>query len=84
MDHTVNLGMCGKDLIEAFFIGDVDLVEVWSRSTEQLYAIEGNFGRIVETVNDHDLIAMLEEGQRGERSDVTGASVELDISIAMV
>jgi len=81
MDDTVDIGILSKDFVQCLFVCDIDMVEVWSLPAEQLDAVEGDFGGIVETVDDHDLVAMLEESERGEGSDVTGSSAQFDISM---
>jgi hypothetical protein len=58
--------MRSKDLVQCILICDVDFVEVWSLSAEELDAVEGDFRGIVQTIDDYDLVAMLEESQRGE------------------
>lgn len=80
MDNTINVGMGSKDLVQCLLICDVDLVEVWSLAAEELDAVEGDFGGIVQAVDDHNLVAMLEEGERGEGAYVTG-STESKVSV---
>ena len=82
MDHAVNFGMRSKDIVQCLFICDIDFVEVWSLAAEKLDAIEGDFGGIVQTVDNHDLVAMLEEGKRSEGPNIAGTSVRLNISMA--
>lgn len=66
MDNAVNVRMRCKDLVQCLFISDVNLVEVWSFAAEQLDAVEGDFRGIVEAVDDHNFVAMFEEGKSGE------------------
>jgi hypothetical protein len=83
VDDTVNLGVGGKDLVEGRLVGDVDLVEGWSLSAEQLNSIQHNLGGVVQAVYDDDLVPMLEEGQGGEGSNVSGTTGRREtISIA--
>lgn len=70
MDDTVNLRVFGKDLIEGLLVGDVDLVESGAAAAQKLNAIEDNLGRVVEAVDDDDIVAVVEEGERGEGADV--------------
>lgn len=81
VDNTVNIGMRSKDFVQCFLIRNIDLVEVWSLATEELDAIERDFRRIVQAVDDHDFVAMLKERKRGKRTNIAGASVSLHISI---
>ena len=75
MDDAVELGMFDKDLLECFLVGDIDLVEGWSLPAEEFDAIKGDFGGIVQAVNNHHFISMLEEGKGSERANVAGSSV---------
>lgn len=77
MDNTVDLRMRLKDFLERRLIDDVDFIEIRSLSTEQLDAVEDYFGRVVEAVDNNDVVAMFEECQRGEGTNVAGATVEL-------
>lgn len=83
MNDTVNIWVCGKDFVKAFFVCNVDFVEFWSLSAQKLDAIEGNFGRVIQTVNYHDFVAMLEKREGGEGPDISGASVCSIISIVL-
>jgi hypothetical protein len=82
VDNAVDVGMRSKDFVQCLLICNIDFVEVWSLAAEKLDAIEGDFGGVVQAVDDHDLVAMLEEGQRGEGPNVAGTSVRLNISVA--
>lgn len=82
MDDTVNVRVRLEHLIYAIFIGDVDLVEVWSFTAEEFNAIEGHFRGIVKTVDDDNLVSMLEEGERCERPDITGSSAPLMLAFS--
>lgn len=70
MDDAVNGRVLGEDVVEGLLVGDVDLVEVGATAAEQLDAVEGNLGRVVQAVDDDDIVAVLEEGQRRERANV--------------
>lgn len=59
VNHAVNLGMGGKDLLESGLIGDIDLVKVGSFTAQELDAIQTDFGGVVETVDNDDLVAVL-------------------------
>ena len=66
MDDTVDIGMRSEDLVQSFFICDIDLVELRSLSAEQLNAVEGNLGGIVEGIDDDDFVTMLKKGKARE------------------
>jgi len=80
MNNTVNVGMRSEHLVQCLLICDVNLVEIRSLSAEKFDAIEGDFGGIVQAVDDDDLVTMFEEGERGKRPDITGASMQSSIS----
>ena len=85
MDDTVNLGILYEDLLQCSFICDVYMVELWALSTTQeLNTIEGNFRRVVKTVDDDDLVAMPQECKRSEGPNVAGTSEQANISISFV
>ena len=75
--------MCGKDLVETFLVGDIHLVKVWSLSAEEFDAVEGDFGGVVEAIDNYDFVAMFEERESSERPDIAGTSVVFNISICM-
>jgi hypothetical protein len=66
MNHTVDIGMFCEHCIQPFFICDVDFVELGSLSADQLDAVEGDYGGVVERVDNDDSVAMLEEGKARE------------------
>jgi hypothetical protein len=69
-----------EHLVEAGLIGDIDFVKSRALLGDQLDAIQDNLGRVVEAVDDDDVVAMLEEGNCGERADVASATAELRVS----
>ena len=75
VDNAVDVGVRCEDLVKSFFICDIDLIEVWPLSADELDAIQRNLGRVVEAVDNYDLIAVFEESESCERPDVAGASV---------
>ena len=66
VNDTVDIRMRSKDIVQPFFICDINVVELWSLAAEQLNAVEGDFGGIVEGVDDYDFVAMFEKGQTRE------------------
>lgn len=75
MDDTVNFGVLGEDLVEGLLVGNVKLVEVRAATADKLDAVKSDLGGVVETVDNHNIIAVLEEGKRGERANVAGATI---------
>lgn len=66
VDDTVNLWVRFEDLLQLLLVGQVALVELGSFAANQLDAIQRDLGGIVEAVDDNDLVAMLEKGQRSK------------------
>lgn len=79
MDNTVDIGMRLEDLLERRLIRDIDLVEDGPLAAQQLDAVQADLGRIVQTVDDNHIVAVLEKCERRERSDVACATVVEDI-----
>lgn len=74
MDDAIDLGVGGEDLVESGLVGDVGLVEAGPLAADELDAVEGDLGRVVETIDNDDVVAVLQQGQRGERADVARAT----------
>ena len=74
MNDTVDLWVSRKDLIEGWFIGDVDLVEVWSLSAKEFDSVEDDLGRVVQTIYDDDFVAMFQQCQGCEGTNVTSTT----------
>lgn len=66
MNNAIDLGVLFEDLVEGGLIRDVYLVELWSLAGDELNAVEGHLGRVIEVINNHHLVAVLEKGKRGE------------------
>lgn len=74
MNDTVNGRVLGKDLIEGLLVGDIDLVEVGAATGDELNSVEGNLGRVVEVIDDNDIVAVLEEGEGSKATNVASAT----------
>lgn len=66
MNDTIDLGVLIKDLVQGGLVRDVHLVELWSLAADELNAVEGHLGRVVEVIDNHHLVAVLEKGKGGE------------------
>jgi len=75
VDDIVNVRVLGEDLLERLLIGDVDVVEGGSLAADGLDAVDDFLGRVVQVVDNDDLVVGLEQGEGGEASDVSGATV---------
>ena len=47
----------------------------WALAAQQLNAVQADFGRVVQAVDDDDLVAVLEEGEGCEGANVASATV---------
>ena len=81
MNHTVNIWMRLKHLIKALLICNVALVVLGLLPANQLDAIEGLAGGVVEVVNDDYFVVGFEECEGGEGADVASATAHRNISI---
>lgn len=75
VDDRVDGRVLLKDLVERLLVGDVGLVELGAATADELNAIEGHLGRVVEVIYNHDIVAVLEQGKRREGANVAGATV---------
>jgi hypothetical protein len=74
VDDAVDLGVLDEDLVDALFVRHVDLVEERPAAADGLDAVERNYRRVVERVDDDDIVAVLEQSQRGEGANVAGST----------
>jgi len=58
VNDTVEIGVCCEDLFQSYLVGNIYLIERWPFPAEQFYAIERDFRGVVETVYNHNFIAM--------------------------
>jgi hypothetical protein len=84
VDDAVDIGIFREDLLQSLLICNVDLVEIWSLSAQEFNAIERDYRRVIQTIDDDDFIAMLEESERSEGANIAGASMPVTISISSV
>lgn len=76
MDDAVDGGVLGKDLVQRLLVGDVDLVKVGAAAGQQLDPVNRNLGRVVEAVDNDDIVAGVEQGQSREGADVASATAD--------
>ena len=75
MNHIIDIRMLRKDLCKAGLIGDVDLVELRSLPGDELDPVDALFGRVVQVVDDDDLVVCLQQCENGEGADVACSAV---------
>ena len=61
MDDAVDVWVLLEDFIEGLFARDVDIVVIWLLAADELYPVQGLWRRVVEVIDDNDLVAGLEE-----------------------
>jgi len=79
----INAWVLQEDLLESFLIGHIDLVEGGSLSADELDTIDCLFRRVVEIVDDHDIVAGNEEFECREGADVARSSNVVTLAIAV-
>lgn len=82
MHDGIDAGVLREDVVETSLVGHIDLVEGRSLSANELDAIDGFLGRVVEVVDDHDVVASEEEFERREGADVARSS-NVVVTLAM-
>jgi hypothetical protein len=66
VNDAVDLGVFGKDFVEGSLVCDVDLVKGGALAADELDAIDGDLGRVVEIIDNDDIVAVLEESEGRE------------------
>lgn len=56
VDYTIDLRILFEDLVQSTGLSDVEIVEGWALSADQLDAVDGFLRRVAEVVDDDDLI----------------------------
>lgn len=74
MNDAVNGRVLVKDVVEGLFIGNVDVVEGRTAAAKLLDAVEDDFERVVEVVDNDDVVIVFEESQSGKGANVAGSS----------
>jgi hypothetical protein len=74
MDHRVDLGMFLEHGIQRLLVRDIDIVEDGLAATDELDAVQDLLRRVVEVVDDNDVVARDEKLQAGEGADVARSS----------
>lgn len=76
VDDAVDGGVLGKHLVQGLLVGDVNLVEVGSAAGQQLDAVEGDLGGVVEAVDNDDIVAGVQQGQSRKGADVARSTAK--------
>jgi hypothetical protein len=81
VDHIVNVWVLLEDLVEGSLIRDVAFVKSRSFATDELDAVYDFFGRVVQVVDDDDLVVRFEEGESREGANVAGTTKPLSVPL---
>lgn len=74
VDNTVNLRVLLKDAVQRLLVRNISFVEDRPFSANQLNTIERDLRRVVEVVDNDDIVIVLQQSQRCEGSNVAGAT----------
>lgn len=74
MDDILNVGELGKDRVNGSLVGKIDATELGTASTDEFDPVQALLRAIGAIVDNHDLVAGLEEGEGGEGADVAEAT----------
>lgn len=75
MNDAVDGGVLGENLVEGFLVGDIELVEFGSATADLLDTIDRDLRRVVQTVDDDNVVAILEKRKGGEGANVASATL---------
>lgn len=76
VDNIVDIRVLLEHLVQLLLIGDIQRVVLGPLAANKLDAVEDLLGRVVEVVDDDDLVVGLEKGESGERANVAGATAK--------
>lgn len=80
VNDTVNGRVLLEDLVESLLIDNVGLVELGSLAADELDTVESDLGGVVQVIDNHHIVSVLEQCQRGERANVAGTTAMYKIS----
>lgn len=70
MDDRVDAWVLGKDFLKLRLVADVHIVEGWLLAADKLNPVQGLDGRVVEVVNNDDIVPGGQELEGGEGTNV--------------
>jgi hypothetical protein len=76
VDDTVNVGVFLEDIVQGFFIGDVEVVVMRPFPADEFNAVEDFGRRVVQVVDYDDRVVGFEEGEGGEGANIARATRE--------
>lgn len=81
MNDAVDLGMLGENIVESALVRDVELVKGRAASADSLNSVEDVFERVVQAVDNDDVVAIFEESKGGEGANVACATADGGVRI---
>lgn len=75
VDDTVDGGVLLEDLVEGLLVCDVGLVKLGAFAGDELNTVKSHLGGVVKVIDNHHLVAVLEQRKRGKGTDVAGATM---------
>lgn len=84
MNDIVNVRMLVENLVESCLIGDVQLIEGRPLSADELDAVHDLFRRIVQIINNDDLVIGLEKSESGEGANVARTTAKVSLSCTSI
>ena len=61
MDDAVDIWVLLEDVFESLLARNVDIVVIWLLAADELHSVQSLRGRIVEVVDDNDMVARFKE-----------------------
>ena len=83
MNDAVNVGVGLEDLVEGGIIGDIQLGELGLLAGDQLNALQGFGGGVVQIVRDDNLVASLEKSEGGEGANVARSTIDGGVNVGL-
>lgn len=83
MNDAVNVGVGLEDLVEGGLIGDIQLGELGLLAGDQLNALQGFGGGVVQIVRDDNLVASLEKSEGGEGANVARSTIDGGVNVGL-
>lgn len=80
VDNAVDSGRLLEDTVECGFIRHINLEELRPPATDELDSVESNDGRIVEVVNNDNIVAILEKNEGCKGANVSGSTADHSLS----
>jgi hypothetical protein len=75
VDDTVDVRVLLEDIVEILLICDVDLIIVRLLAADELYSVQGFWRRVVEVVDNDNLVAGVQQRKDRKGANVASAAV---------